>query len=297
MKTICFDIEATDADEILELSIFDVEARTEIYHSYFKPAKSREWPNSQAVHHITPQMVSGAPAFASERAAIRRIVAEAEAILGFAVDNDIKYMKAGGVEIPAGTPVIDARLWYGLVYGRQQGLEFNSVPRLTVCANALGIPFSEEDEAHSATNDTRVTVDLFARILDDLNGGVLTPDLITDMDERYEREREAWLRTHAHGFISLVRKGNGYLLKNNQQRPEHTELVIEVESRFVAEHELRERFSRRQLPGDLPLYQLGDKELRFFRAYANTYDAAREAICKSLYNARKSRKTNLTFRL
>lgn len=297
MKAICFDIEATDGDEILELSIYDVDGCKEIYHSYFKPVKSREWPNSQAVHHITPQMVADAPTFASERADIRRIVADADAILGFAVDNDIKYMKANGVEIPRGTPVIDARLWYGLVYGERQGLEFNAVPRLTVCANALGIPFSEEEDAHSATNDTRVTVDLFARILDDLGDGDLTRDLIDRMDARYEQEREAWLRGHAHGFISLVRKGNGYLLKNNQQRPEQAELVIEVESRFVAEHELRERFARKQLPGDLPLYQLSDKDLRFFSAYTNGYDAAREAICKSLYNARKSKKTNLSFRL
>lgn len=188
MKAICFDIEATDGDEILELSIYDVDGCKEIYHSYFKPVRSREWPNSQAVHHITPQMVAAAPEFGREREAVRRVLDEADVIVGFAIDNDLKYMKANGVAIPANVAVIDARIWYGLVYGKEQGIEFNSVPRLAACANALGIPFSEEQEAHSASNDTRVTVELFHRILADCGAGVLSTELIAAMADRYERE-------------------------------------------------------------------------------------------------------------
>lgn len=298
MKAICFDIEATDDDEILELSVYDVHGRNEIYHSYFKPVKSREWPNSQAIHHITPQMVASEPAFCSERAVVRRLVAEADVIVGFAVDNDIKYMKANGVEIPASVRVIDVRSWYGLIYGKEQGLGFNAVPRLAVCAHSLGIPFSEEEEAHSAGNDTRVTVELFHRMLADRCGGILTGALIDEMADWYEREREADVRCHAHGYISLVRKAGGYMLKNNHVCPEASDHVIEVESRFVAEHEIREKFARKLMPGrDLPVYRLDDKDLRFFSGYTNSYDATREAICKSIYNARKSRKTNLNFRL
>lgn len=296
MKTICFDIEATDGDEILELSIYDVDGCKEIYHSYFKPVRSREWPNSQTVHHITPQMVADAPTFSRERDVVRGVLDEADAIVGFAIDNDLKYMRANGVEVPANVAVVDARIWYGLVYGKEQGIEFNAVPRLAVCANALGIPFSEQAEAHSASNDTRVTVEIFRRMLAYCGAGALSAELIASMNCRYEREREGFMRIHAHGYISLVRRGAGYMLKNNHAFPERYDHVIEVESRFAAESDLRNRFEQRRMPGDPAVYRLSDRDLRYFKAYSNAYDADREARCKDFLSRKKGREVNLAFR-
>lgn len=296
MKTICFDIEAADSDEILELSIFDVEDCREIYHSYFKPVKAREWPNSEVKHHISPRMVADAPAFSSERSVIRRIVAASDAVVGFGMDNDIKWLRLGGVTIPPDKQIIEAKNWYWIVYGKEQNIEYNNVPKLSVCANALGISFSEETEAHSATNDARATMELFQLILDQCGGGKLSPELIASMNVLNERGRAEHMRLHAHGYISLVRRGAGYMLKNNHAFPERYDHVIEVESRFAAESDLRNRFEQRRMPGDPAVYRLSDRDLRYFKAYSNAYDADREARCKDFLSPKKGREVNLAFR-
>ena len=111
-----------------------------------------------------------------------------------------------------------------------------------------------------------------------------------------ERGRAEHMRLHAHGYISLVRKGAGYMLKNNHECPERYDHVIEVESRFAAESDLRKRFEQRRMPGDPALYKLTDRDLRYFKAYSNAYDADREARCKDFLVRKKGREVNLAFR-
>ena len=298
MKLICLDIEATDNSEMLELSVINHADFSTAYHSYFKPAGARSWPNSQAVHHITPEMVRNAPSVKNERKTIQNIIDGADGIIGFAVDNDIRYLADSNIRVGKGTKVLDVRDWFWYYKGKDLGIEFGAVPRLAKCAEYLGFEFSEEREAHSAANDTLMTIRLF-----DALAGMADPESpLADKISRFEvifaEEKRLHAEKMARGFISLVRTQKGYLLKNNHQQPaSDAECSIEVPGRFQAEHDLSERFRKRETSTDSHTYDLRKSDIEFFKGYANTYDPEKEEFYRHLSKARKKAKNNLSFNL
>ena len=219
MNLICLDIEATDNGEMLELSVINhADCRT-VYQSYFHPVTARSWPNSQAVHHITPAMVRDAPPVKKERRKIQTIVNAADGIIGFAVDNDIRYLKGNGIPVREDIRVIDVRDWFWYYKGRHLDIDFGSVPRLARCAELLGFEFSEESEAHSAANDTLMTIRLFNALLEEAGTGLPLDETIARFETLFEEERRLHAEKMARGFISLVRTPKGYVLKNHHQHP------------------------------------------------------------------------------
>ena len=299
MNLICLDIEATDNGEMLELSVINHVDHSTAYHSYFRPPTARTWPNSQAVHHITPQMVKDAPSVRKERQAIQRVIDSADGILGFAVDNDIRYLQASDIRIAPEKKIIDVRDWFWYYKGKHLDIEFGSVPRLARCAELLGFEFSEETEAHSAANDTLMTIKLFDALVK-LSGLELPlPEAIDTFEALFDVERRLYAEKMAHGFISLVRTPKGYLVKNTHQHPAaDAECSVEVAGRFQAEHDIREKFSKRESAADPHFYALRKSDIDFFKAYTNVYDAEKEEFYRHLNKARRKARQglNLSFR-
>ena len=299
MNLICLDIEATDGGEMLELSVINrADCRT-VYQSYFHPERARTWPNSQAVHHITPQMVKDAPPVRKERRKIQTLVNAADGIIGFAVDNDIRYLRGNGIEVRDDIKVIDVRDWFWYYKGKHLEIEFGSVPRLAKCAELLGFRFSEESEAHSAANDTLMTIRLFNALVEEADMGLTLEEAIERFETLFDEERRRHAEKMARGFISLVRSPKGYLLKNNHQHPaSDAEHSIEVAGRFQAEHDLREKFRKRESAADPGFYALRKSDIEAFMAYTNVYDAEKEDFYRHLTKARKKAGPglSLTFR-
>ena len=299
MNLICLDIEATDNGEMLELSIINhADCRT-AYQSYFHPATARSWPNSQAVHHITPQMVSDAPTVRKERKKIETIVNAADGIIGFAVDNDIRYLNGNNIAVRDDIKVIDVRDWFWYYKGRHLDIEFGSVPRLAKCAELLGFEFSEESEAHSAANDTLMTIKLFDALVKEADMGLPLDDAIARFERLFDEERRLHAEKMAHGFLSLICTPKGYLLKNNLHQPaSDAEFSIEVAGRYRAEHDIREKFRKREITPDIPVYDLRKSDIEFFKSYTNTYDAEKEEFYRHLTKAKRKAKSglNLSFR-
>ena len=299
MNLICLDIEATDNGEMLELSVINRSDLSTAYHSYFRPPTARTWPNSQAVHHITPEMVKDSPSVRKERSAIRRIIDEADGIVGFAVDNDLRYLQGSGIDVPADKKIIDVRDWFWYYKGRHLDIEFGAVPRLAKCAGLLGFEFSEESEAHSAANDTLMTIRLFNALVEESGLDLPLEEAIGRFEELFEEERRLYAEKMAHGFISLVRTPKGYLLKNSHQHPaSDAEFSIEVPGRFQAEHDLREKYRRRETPADPHFYALRKSDIEYFKGYTNTYDPEKEEFYRHLAKAKKKSAAglNITFR-
>ncbi len=299
MNLICLDIEATDNGEMLELSVINHADCSTAYHSYFRPPTARTWPNSQAVHHISPNMVKDAPSIKKERPAIQRIINAADGIVGFAIDNDIRYLQGSNIEVGDNTKIIDVRDWFWYYKGKHLDIEFGSVPRLAKCAELLGFEFSEESEAHSAANDTLMTIKLFNALVEEAHIDLPLEEAISQFETIFEEERRLHAEKMAHGFISLIRSPKGYLLKNNHQHPSaDAEFSIEVPGRFQAEHDIREKFRKRETPADPNFYALRKSDIEFFQAYTNTYDAEKEDFYRHLTKAKKKAKSglNLTFR-
>lgn len=299
MNLICLDIEATDNGEMLELSVINhADCRT-VYQSYFHPVTARSWPNSQAVHHITPAMVKDAPTVKKERRKIQTLVNAADGIIGFAVDNDIRYLTDNSIEVRDDIRIIDVRDWFWYYKGKHLDIEFGSVPRLAKCAEILGFEFSEESEAHSAANDTLMTIRLFDALLKEAGMDLPLSEAIDRFETLFEEERRLYAEKMARGFISLVRTPKGYLLKNNHQHPaSDAEHSIEVAARFQAEHELREKFRKRESATDPNHYDLRKSDIEFFLSYTNAYDAEKEEFYRHLSKAKRKAKSglNLLFR-
>lgn len=295
MNVICFDIEATDNGEILELSVFSYPEIKEIYHSLFLPEKAKEWPTTEKIHHITPQMVANAPLFSARRKEIQRIIDKADMIVGFALDNDLRYMKNNGIKV-TGKAKIDTRELFLVAKGEEFGMEYGSAPRLAKCAELMGLDFSETEDAHSATNDTRATLQLLKLLLKDYNGNRLTTDLPTRIETRMEQLYQEQLKKNAHGVLRLQPvEGGGYRLKNNKfdstktPEPIKGEYSIIVESRFAAEHDLRLAFAHKADKMRAGVYRLRKADIDKFLAYTNTFNAIQELVCRNRYGYRRAR--------
>ena len=296
MKLISLDIEATDSGEMLELSVFRYKDKTEIYHSYYKPINTDNWSNK--AHHITPEMVKNAPTFKSERRRVQEIINEADGIIGFALHNDIKYLKNHNINIPAQIILLEVQDWFWLYIGKEIGIDFGSVPRLSKCAEILEFNFSEDTDAHSATNDTMITIKIFEKILDKCNSGEIDQVVIKNFVKSFEEERNSHAEKIAKGVLSLVRETKGYILKNNSLTTERVNgLSIVVNSRYLAEHDIRDKFKKRETSPNSGVYNLKNSDIDFFINYTNVYNASTEEIYRHIYNAKKSRKNRLNFNL
>ncbi|MDE5850229.1 MAG: hypothetical protein K2H38_08820 [Muribaculaceae bacterium] len=299
MNLICLDIEATDNGEMLELSVINHADCRMVYHSYFRPAIARSWPNSQAVHHITPAMVRDAPPVIKERRKIETLVNAADGIIGFAVDNDIRYLNGNNIDVRKDIRIIDVRDWFWYYKGKHLDIEFGSVPRLAKCAELLGFEFSEESEAHSAANDTMMTIKLFKALVEQSGMDLPLDEAIDRFETLFEEERRLYAEKMAHGYLSLLRTPKGYMLKNTHQHPaSDAECFIEVAGRFQAEHDLREKFRKRESRADSNFFDLRKSDIKFFKAYNNVYDPEKEEYYRHLVKAKKKAKSglNITFR-
>lgn len=302
MKVICFDIEATDNGEILELSVFNYPAKKEIYHSYFKPEKAKEWRNTEQIHHITPLMVADAPRFKSDRKRIQKLIDSADIIVGFAVDNDLRYLYNSGINFKEKIPVLDVRDLFWVVKGKECGLEFGNVPKLTKCAELVGMDFAEETDAHSATNDTLATLRLMEHLLKDYNNAKVDVALCTAIRKKLEADHEEVMERNAKGVIRLQPTEGGYRIKNNRwiedeiPSADPDEYIIKVNSRFLAEHDIRTMFSRRASKIKPAVYLLRKADIDKFLAYTNTYNAVQELLYRNRYGYKRT-KNQFDFRI
>lgn len=301
MKIYCFDIEATDKEEILELSIYDRESMTEIFHSYFRP-HSKAWPDSEKVHHISPDFVKDKPQFSSLRDKIQAIVDEADYLAGFAVDNDLRYLRLAGIRIPDDNRIIEARELYWYCHERGGDKSPGTTPSLITCANNLGIMF-DESKAHSASVDTLFTLKVINSLAEDYRRRFMSDsspetNLVTHFKEAFAQEVADYNRRRAHGFITLEKCKEGFRLKHRSSPSDREGAVsVEVESRFLAIHEIREKFQKKSVADSVFVYRLKEKDLEWFRAYSNRYEAEREAFYRHLYNSGTMKRANLDFRL
>lgn len=296
MNMICLDIEATNKGEVLELSVIRFEDNVEIYHSYFKPVHSQNWPTN--IHHITPEMVKGAPIFSNERSNIQHIINNTDAIIGFALHNDTKYLRNNGIIIPNNVYLLEVQEWFWYYKGKTLGIDLNAVPRLSKCAEILGHDFSEDKDAHSATNDTLMTISIFKDLLSNNLTKDINARLIQDFEKNLEIEKRLHAERIAKGIISLIKCKEGYYIKNNAFGIiETSELAIAVNSRYIAEHDIREKFRRKEIKPNSGIYRLNDSDIEYFIHYSNVYDYLKEESLRCIYNAKKSHKKNLNFNI
>lgn len=284
MTIYCLDAEFAENEELLELSVFSLEGK-EVYHSYYKPERIEDWRTD--IHHITPEMVADKPTFTSKVNEVETFLGGADVITGFAVNNDLRVLSRSGVEGLDKVCVLDVKDMFWYMKGRGEGMSPFAVPSLIVCAQALGMNFGE-DVAHSASADTRATVESF-NILMNLFMEAEKPEAGNEIAlfvSHIDEAKKKFIEEGAKGFVSVLKVGDVYKLKVSHLPKDASDKSVVVEvavaDRYLAEYELRKMLKKKEVPGKQGFYRLNAKQLDDIRAYTNEYDAEQSAWCKKV---------------
>lgn len=285
MEIICLDAEFTETEELLELSVFNL-AGEEIYHQFYKPEHISD--RRTDIHHITPEMVAKELPFSKKRGEVQKLLDSAFALTGFALGNDLRVLSRSGITGTETKRVIDVKDMYWYLRGIKEDMNPFSVPSLLICANALGLDFSEE-EAHSASADTEATLRIFTLLFNEfkeLEGSGLSDEDVIDMfAAKIERCKARFVEESAKGFVKVYKLGDTYKIKYGHKRdPESNGLVAEIEvaDRYKAEYEIKKLLKKKEIPDKWGIYRLNSKLLDEVKRYKNTYDAEESAWCKKV---------------
>lgn len=285
MNIICLDAEFADNEELLELSVFDIDAR-EIYHQFFRPEKIRSWRTD--IHHITPEMVAEKPTFRECASEIQSLIDEAFAVTGFAVDNDLRVLTHSGISGLDDKRVIDVKDMFWYLRGRAQEMNPFSVPSLIVCSNSLGLEFGE-DTAHSASADTEATLKCYKMLIDefaaDAENNADDEKVVESFIDTIRIAKAKFVEESAKGYVKLYKSKDYYKIQYgrvSERGEKGLFLEIEVADRYKAEYELKKLLKKKEHPEKRSVYKLTPRLIEEIRNYSNTYDAEESAWCKKV---------------
>lgn len=143
-------------DEILTVGICDAETGEEILNRMYKPSRATSWLEAQRVNGISPRMVAGCPPIERDAGEIRKILAEAEAVVVYNADFDLPFLEAIGA-LPGQLSIYDPMIDFAEVYG-----EWNEFfgdykwQKLTKAAAHVGYEWGDGD-AHDALADCKAS--------------------------------------------------------------------------------------------------------------------------------------------
>lgn len=177
-RAIVYDLETTgikdDAQgnppEILQLTIMNFNGKV-VLNDYFKPEYTTDWSEASAVNGITEEVVEGKASFRSRLPEIQALFDNATLIVGYNSNSfDDTVLKKNGLVFQEGVPHYDVMLQYQKVFG-MHGPEYYGkgnqylMQKLTLayldCIGNVGGAKETVLGAHDASNDTRMTLQLF----------------------------------------------------------------------------------------------------------------------------------------
>lgn len=159
-RILFFDLEMTGGnvhyDDIIQFSIVDLYEGV-IFNKYIKPRKVKSWKDTEEIHHITPAMLAGEKNIAFYRGQLKNIMNHADMIIGFGIENDLKFMYKDYIRGGKHTIIYDIQKSYGKLYSNS-----NVMPSLENCANYYGCP--NFGELHDSLTDTYMITYIFTKM-------------------------------------------------------------------------------------------------------------------------------------
>ena len=114
-----FDLEMTGGntryDEILQFSIVDL-YKGVVFNEYIKPRKCKSWKDTEAIHHITPEMVKDCFTINAHQATIKNLFKHADMVIGYGIENDLRFMKKDKIFVGKNTIIYDLQKSFSRVY-------------------------------------------------------------------------------------------------------------------------------------------------------------------------------------
>lgn len=160
MKTIIIDAEFTglkvNEDEILQLSIID-EDENILFNEYFKPENKTKWAESEAIHHITPQMVEDKKPITEYKDTIQSIFDSSNTVVGYAMDLDMVFLSAVGITVDE-DKIVDVAKDYAEMHNTyHEYFENYKLSKLTEVAEEYNFNYEGMD-AHNSLVDCLATL-------------------------------------------------------------------------------------------------------------------------------------------
>ncbi len=187
-------------DEILQVSMVD-KYGTELLNEYVKPKHHTEWPEAEAVNHISPAQVQDLPTIDVHIEKIVDLLEQSEKIIGYNTEFDL-----GFIAVAAGkddfwlqrmtAKSVDVMREFAEVYGewseKYEGYRFQ---KLTTCAEYYG--YAWPNGPHDSLEDAKAAVYCWPRVSGDL-AWILSQGQLTDLQRLSDAELESQLRHSDH---------------------------------------------------------------------------------------------------
>lgn len=307
---LCFDTESAQGrlgthyvEELIEISILDVFGES-LFYQRFKPARLKKWDPS--VHHITPAMVKDQPKVKSRLKEIQSIFDNTEYIIGFSLIDDFKALRQAGVKGLDDKKKVELRHLYWYCVGRHHDIPFHSGPGLSKCAEDLNIKVVEE-AVHSASGDTRVTLNLFLELM---RMFLISEDILKESDsldihsltmpkfkgyvelalKRIDSAKFDYDRKCAGGYIHVIPEDNGYKFMSSitaEYDGAAPVISLSVNARKRALYDLENMFERRRSRASRKIFNLTENDLKKIREYTNIFDG-QEQLYQKLTGLRRA---------
>lgn len=154
-------------DEILQISMVDQHG-AELLNKYVKPKHHTEWPEAEAVNHISPAQVKDLPTIDAHIEKIVGLLEQSEKIVGYNTGFDLGFIaKAAGKDDTwlrtMMAKSVDVMRNFAVVYGewseKHQDYHFQ---KLTACAAYYG--YEWPNGPHDSLEDAKATVYCWPRV-------------------------------------------------------------------------------------------------------------------------------------
>lgn len=142
------------SDELLQIAVADYDGK-ELFLSYLRPERVREWPGAQRVNGISPEMVKNCPTAAEVRETVQEIINAADEVIGYNIEFDLGFLEAAGLDF-GGKKITDTMLLFAEAYGEWD--DYHGDYRWQKLGTAAAYVGYEEHDAHDAMGDVLATI-------------------------------------------------------------------------------------------------------------------------------------------
>ena len=148
-------------DELLQISMLNGDG-TVMLNTYCKPENVKEWPRAMEVNGITPEKVATELSPKSFKTTVQRLIDEADVLVHYNGQFDLKFLSAIGVEVPLNKKQFDVMKAFAPIYGEKFNNGHYKNKKLVDAAKY----FKFEFDAHDSLEDCRATLYCYQKITD-----------------------------------------------------------------------------------------------------------------------------------
>lgn len=187
-------------DELLQVSIVD-RYGAELLNEYVKPKHHTEWPEAEAINHISPAQVQNLPTIDAHIEGIVNLLEQSEKIVGYNNEFDLGFIAVAAGKDDAWlermtAKSVDVMREFAEVYGEwNEKHDAYRFQKLTTCAEHYG--YTWPSGPHDSLEDAKATIYCWPRVSGDL-AWIQSHGQLTDLQRLSDAELQSQLQHSDH---------------------------------------------------------------------------------------------------